>query len=105
MESSLTIYPIKKDKLEKVKSLIQELKSNYESSLESLKESGVYIETIFIQNNCLFVYKVAHDIQTMKRLQNQSQLDLYKKIRPVLNECLTSGYNLKPEGEFFNFTP
>jgi len=102
MESSLTIYPIKSDKVEKVKSLISELKKHKAESLETLKEAEIYLETIFIQNNCLFVYKITRNLENMKNIQNRSEHKLYEKIRPVLSECLKKGHEIRPDGEFFN---
>ncbi len=103
MESSLTIYPIRKDKLETVKTLITDLQGRKKESLETLTEAGIVIETIFIQGNSLFVYKVAQDIAAMKLIQQNSKHSLYESIRPVLSECLRKGYSYKPEGEFLNF--
>ena len=102
MNSTLTIYQIKPGQIEPLMALIKEVNQKKEEALSGLKEAHMFVESIFIHDNRLYVLKVCEDINLMKERQSGSQLDLYKPIREVMAQCLEPVSEVNSTAGFYN---
>lgn len=88
MQSVISIYKVNQNDLLKVKNLIEVLETRMKDSLETLDEASIYIESIFLEQNHLYVYKLCKNINEMKSIQKNSKHHLYNQIRPVTEVSL-----------------
>ena len=91
MEAVLYKFKIRPNKLEEAKKIIDVLKERKKDTLETLVEEGASIESVFFDEEFMYIFKYLEDLQRSNLLRNQSRHKLYEYLTPALREVLLEG--------------